>query len=57
MRVLEQLKKGFAEKQVAVRLQLSPHTVHNHTKAIYKKFKVSSRPELLALFMTEEETP
>jgi len=55
LRVLEQLKKGLAEKEVAANLDLSTHTVHNHTKAIYRKFDVNSRPELLALFMAEDD--
>jgi len=54
-RVLEQLKKGLAEKEVAANLALSAHTVHNHTKAIYRKFHVNSRSELLALFMVESD--
>lgn len=55
IRVLEQLKKGLAEKEVAANLDLSTHTVHNHTKAIYRKLNVNSRPELLALFMMGDD--
>jgi pSer/pThr/pTyr-binding forkhead associated (FHA) protein len=50
-RVLEQLLGGFAEKQVASRLCLSQHTVHNHVRAIFKTFGVHSRAELLAAFV------
>ena len=38
---------------VATVLNLSQHTIHNHTKAVYKKLGVSSRPELLAMFLPE----
>lgn len=51
-RVLDLLLTGLAEKQVASRLDLSPHTVHNHVKEIYRKMDVNSRSELLALFLT-----
>jgi DNA-binding CsgD family transcriptional regulator len=48
LKVLEQLLPGYSEKQVAVRLGYSPHTVHTYVKAIYKHFAVTSRSELLA---------
>jgi len=50
--VLRQLLAGDAEKQVALKLGLSPHTVHEYTKALYKTFGVNSRGELLAQFVT-----
>lgn len=46
-RVFELLLCGLAEKLIARRLVLSPHTVHNHVKRIYRAFGVHSRPELL----------
>jgi pSer/pThr/pTyr-binding forkhead associated (FHA) protein len=54
-RVLDQLLRGAAEKEVAVKLTLSQHTVHNHVKEIYKRLNVSSRAELLALFVSESK--
>ena len=39
---------GDSEKQVAAKLRLSQHTVHVYVKALYRKYKVSSRGELLA---------
>jgi DNA-binding CsgD family transcriptional regulator len=42
------LLNGDSEKQVAHRLDLSPHTVHVYVKKLYKRFGVSSRAELLA---------
>lgn len=52
-RVLELLLMGLQEKEVATKLEISQNTVHNHVKRIYKKLGVSSRPELLALFIVE----
>jgi DNA-binding NarL/FixJ family response regulator len=49
---LEQLLAGDSEKQIAQRLGLSRHTVHVYVKALYKGFSVSSRGELLALFIS-----
>ena len=50
-RVLELLLQGLGEKQIAACLELSPHTVHNHARAIYRIMRVHSRPELLALLL------
>lgn len=49
----EYLLKGQGEKQIAATMGLSKHTVHAHIKAIYKYFRVTSRPELLARFVRE----
>ncbi len=46
-RVLVLLLKGLLEKQVADRLGISPHTVHNHAREIYRAYQVHSRSELL----------
>jgi DNA-binding CsgD family transcriptional regulator len=45
---LRHLLAGDSEKQVAHKLELSKHTVHVYVKAIYRRFGVSSRAELLA---------
>jgi DNA-binding CsgD family transcriptional regulator len=45
---LGHLVRGLSEKQVAAALQLSPHTVHDYVKALYRHFGVQSRGELLA---------
>jgi DNA-binding CsgD family transcriptional regulator len=47
-RVLDLLLAGLSEKQIAARLKISPHTVHNHVRALYQAFAVHSRSELLA---------
>jgi DNA-binding CsgD family transcriptional regulator len=46
--VLACLLEGDGDKQVAARLGMSPHTVNEHTKAIYLHFRVRGRAELLA---------
>lgn len=48
---LQRLLAGDSEKQIAVRFGVSPHTVHVYVKALYRRFDVSSRGELLARFI------
>lgn len=48
---LNMLLEGDAEKQIARKLDISPHTVHVYVKKLYRHFEVSSRGELLALFI------
>jgi DNA-binding CsgD family transcriptional regulator len=50
--VLSQLIDGQGSKQIAHHLELSPHTVNWHIKAIYKHFDVQSRAELMRYFMS-----
>jgi DNA-binding CsgD family transcriptional regulator len=45
---LAALLEGLSEKQIALRLELSQHTVHNYVKALHQRFEVNSRGELLA---------
>jgi DNA-binding CsgD family transcriptional regulator len=45
---LAALLDGLSEKQIALKLELSQHTVHNYVKALHQRFDVSSRGELLA---------
>ncbi len=46
--VLAQLMAGASEKELAFTLNVSPHTVHEHIKAIHRAFGARSRGELLA---------
>jgi DNA-binding CsgD family transcriptional regulator len=46
--VLSLLQTGQSEKQIAADLDVSPHTVHDYVKALYRIHGVSSRSELLA---------
>jgi DNA-binding CsgD family transcriptional regulator len=45
---LAELLAGSSEKQIALKLELSRHTIHNYVKALHQRFGVSSRGELLA---------
>jgi len=49
--VVTELLGGSAEKQVALKLGLSRHTVHEYVKAIYRELGVNSRGELMAMFV------
>lgn len=49
--VLVRLVRGLAEKQVAAELGISQSTVHDYVKALYRRFGVNSRGELLAGFI------
>jgi DNA-binding CsgD family transcriptional regulator len=48
LRVFQLLLAGLPEKTIARRLEISPHTVHNHIRAIYGVFGVHSRSQLLS---------
>jgi DNA-binding CsgD family transcriptional regulator len=50
-RVLCHALDGASDKEVAVRLASGVHTTREHIAALYKKFGVSSRAELLALWL------
>ena len=52
--VLDALRAGLSVKEVAGRLDLSPHTVNEHVKSIYRRFGVSSRGELMALLASRQ---
>ena len=49
--ILDLLTKGLAPKQVAERLGISPHTVHNHLRKIYGKLHVQSQTQAMLKFM------
>ncbi|HZZ41625.1 MAG TPA: helix-turn-helix transcriptional regulator [Tepidisphaeraceae bacterium] len=49
------LLAGRSEKQIAADMNLSPHTVHVHVKAVYRGLKVSTRAELMAHFMSPRD--
>ncbi|MBI3408650.1 MAG: FHA domain-containing protein [Planctomycetes bacterium] len=52
-RVYQLLLGGLSYKQIAARLALSQHTVHNHIRAIYRLLNVRSRSELFARFLND----
>ncbi|TFH20323.1 MAG: LuxR family transcriptional regulator [Acidimicrobiales bacterium] len=41
---------GASVKDIAVQLGLSPHTIRNHLKVVYRQLGVSSRAELQRRF-------
>lgn len=45
--ILELVVRGKTVRAVAEFLDLSPHTVHDHIKQVYKKLEVHSRSELI----------
>ncbi len=45
---LRELLGGASEKEIADRMGLSAHTVHQYVKSIYRAFGVRSRAELMA---------
>lgn len=53
-RICELLVDGLPDKQIAAKLKLSRHTVHNHVRAIYRQLGVHSRPELLAKLLRKK---
>ncbi len=44
---LEGLSKGFSVKELAKMLEISPHTVGDYVKAVYRKLQVNSRSEAI----------
>lgn len=44
--VLLHLARGYAYKQIAVRLEISPRTVESHVSAVLRKLQLSSRHEI-----------
>jgi DNA-binding CsgD family transcriptional regulator len=53
VRIVILLARGFATKEIAAELSLSPHTVRDHVKAIFDKTHVCSRGELVARVFSE----
>lgn len=51
--VLKLLLSDRAEKETAHQLEQSARTTHHHVTAIFRKFGVSSRAGLLALWLGE----
>ncbi|MDL4816497.1 helix-turn-helix transcriptional regulator [Actinomadura opuntiae] len=51
------IARGLATGEIAARLNLSPHTVRDHVKAVFEKVGVSSRGELMARLHTDLYRP
>ncbi len=52
--VLVLLSKGYSNKEIADRIELSVDTVRSHLKHIYEKMHVRSRAEAVAHYMTSK---
>lgn len=50
------LQDGRSEKDIAACLNLSPHTVHNHIREIYRTLGVHKQSELVALLLKERDS-
>jgi DNA-binding NarL/FixJ family response regulator len=48
-KIVEMLCAGHVVKDIATRLDLSPHTIRNHLKAIFRKKGVRTQMQLLLL--------
>lgn len=45
--LLQLLARGYSNRQAAAALSISPHTIGDHVKSIYRKLSVSSRGEAM----------
>nr|WP_272209872.1 helix-turn-helix transcriptional regulator [Marinicella sp. W31]MDC2875704.1 helix-turn-helix transcriptional regulator [Marinicella sp. W31] len=52
--VLLGLLQGLSERRIAENYGQSPHTTHDHVKRIYRKYGVSSRSALMALWLGQQ---
>lgn len=50
-RTLTALLTGATEKEIGFSLDLSPHTVHQYAKSIYRKYGVKGRAGLMSLWL------
>jgi pSer/pThr/pTyr-binding forkhead associated (FHA) protein len=57
MPVLDLLLTRLTRKEIAAKLFLSPHTVDNHIKEIFRRLEVNSRPALLSMFVAKAKKP
>ena len=55
--VLGYLSKGFANKEIAVKMSVSYETVRDHLRNIYEKLHVHSRTEAVARFLRSSNSP
>ena len=48
--VVEQLARGYSEKEIADKLNLSYHTVSNHLRNIRERHKIQKNTEVIILY-------
>jgi DNA-binding CsgD family transcriptional regulator len=53
--ILVQLVSGASVREIAERIDRSPHTVHDHVKSLHRKLDASSRGELVSRYLGFEE--
>jgi DNA-binding NarL/FixJ family response regulator len=53
--MLDALMTGASEKQIADQLGISPHTAHQYVKAVFRRFGVTSRAELMAKALRRQQ--
>lgn len=53
--ILVQLVSGASVREIAERIDRSPHTVHDHVKSLHRKLNASSRGELVSRYLGFEE--
>lgn len=49
--IIECIRQGLSNNEIAQKLTLSPHTVKAHLNRIFRKFNITSRSKLMALTM------
>jgi two-component system NarL family response regulator len=45
--IVREIEKGLSYKEIASKLNISPHTVHTHIKNIYEKLQAKNRSDVL----------
>lgn len=50
--VVEQLARGYSEKEIADRLNLSYHTVNNHLRNVRERHSLQKNTEVILLYIT-----
>jgi DNA-binding CsgD family transcriptional regulator len=53
--VLKGLSEGLTNRQIAVRLHITPETVHSHMRKIFRKLGVHDRRELTGMRLPDRE--
>jgi DNA-binding CsgD family transcriptional regulator len=49
--ILRLLADGLSDKEIAVRLGLSPHTVHTHLRRLYRDRGIRTRSAAVAIWL------
>lgn len=49
--IAEQVARGLTNRQIASRMDISPHTVNFHLRKIFRKLRVSSRVEMVGTYL------